>query len=525
MAWGTLVAGVGGAGAGTAAEPAWPRAGSAVAEIRLPRVFSDHMVLQCDVPVRVWGWADPGAEIRVDFAGQVKRATADRQGRWRVELDPMGASAQPRELRVGAVAVAAPAQERLVRDVLVGEVWLASGQSNVDMLVKSAHDPERETATADLPQIRVFQAAQTIAVQPARDLKGGTWKVCTTASAPNLSALGFFFARELHLRLRVPAGIVQCSWGNTPAESWMSRETLLALPETREPFSAWLDAVRAVPDGEAKFEDHHREWVHLYQAQAKGGPPAPKTFAKQAPTGAYNAMIAPLTAMRFRGAIWYQGETNGNNDPRPYGAILRALIQSWRRTWDVGDFPFLFVQLANHHGRRTDPVEEPWAELREGQRLALAEPNTAMTVAIDLGGDGIHPKNKQEVGRRLALAAQALAYGEPIEYSGPLYAAMASEGAAIRVSFTHAQGLRARGGRPLVGFAIAGADRRFVWAEARIEMATVVVSSPQVPAPVAVRYAFASNPACNLENAAGLPASPFRTDGWPLRASAKTAKP
>lgn len=497
----------------------------ASAGVKLPLVFSDHMVLQREVPVPVWGWADPGTEITVVFAGQVKRATADRQGNWRVQLDPMGASEQPRELRVGAVATTASSPEQVVRDVLVGEVWLASGQSNVDMLVKSAHDPEREAATADLPHIRVFRAAQTIAVEPARDVKGGTWRICTPVSAPELSALGFFFARELHRRLGVPVGIVQCSWGNTPAESWMSRETLLALPETREHFTVWLQAVRAVPDGEARFEEHHREWVRQYQAQAKGGPKAPKTFAKQAPSGAYNAMIAPLTALRFRGAIWYQGETNGNNDPRPYGAILRGLIQSWRRTWGVGDFPFLFVQLANHHQRRPDPAEEPWAELREGQRLALAEPATAMVVAIDVGGDGIHPRNKQEVGRRLARAARAVAYREPIEYSGPLYASMAIEGTAIRLTFTHAQGLRARGGRPLEGFAIAGADRRFVWAEARIEGPTVFVSSPQVPTPVAVRYAFADNPACNLENAAGLPASPFRTDGWPLRAPANAAKP
>jgi len=491
----------------------------ASASVKLPLVFSDHLVLQRDVSVPVWGWADPGAEVRVNFADQVKRATADRQGHWRVALDPMGASAQPREMRVGLVASTSPTQDRVVRDVLVGEVWLASGQSNVDMLVKSANDPDPEAATADLPQIRVFRAAQTIAARPARDVAGGTWRVCTPASAPDLSALGFFFARELHLRLGVPVGIVQCSWGNTPAESWMSRETLLALPETRGHFSAWLQAVRAVPDGEAKIEEHHREWVRQYQAQAKGGPKAPKTFAKQAPSGAYNAMIAPLTALRFRGVIWYQGESNGNDDPRPYGAILRGLIQSWRRTWGGGDFPFLFVQLANHHGRRPEPVEEPWAELREGQRLALAEPNTAMAVAIDIGGDGIHPKNKQEVGRRLALAARAVAYGEQIEFAGPLYAAMAIEGATIRLSFTHAQGLRARANRPLEGFAIAGADRRFVWAEARIEGTTVVVSSPQVPAPVAVRYAFADNPACNLENAAGLPASPFRTDQWPLPVS------
>ncbi len=489
------------------------------ASVKVPLIFSDHMVLQRDVPVPVWGWADAGEEVKVAFAGQVKTARADATGSWKLKLDPMAASGEPREFTVNSSSAKTAGPELRLQDVMVGEVWLAAGQSNMEMRIKTVNNGEAEAASANYPGIRIFRAGANIALTPRNDVQGGEWKVCSPLSAPDLSAVAYFFARQLHQKLGVPIGIVQSNWGNTPAESWMSRETLRALPETSTDFSQWMDEVRTYPEWEARFGEYHRQWGRDSNNRPPGLPPVPKTFSKQAPTGAYNAMIAPLVPLRFRGVIWYQGETNGNNNPRPYGAIFRALIGSWRRTWGIGDFPFLFVQLANHHRRHPQPVDEPWAELREGQRLALQEPNTAMAVAIDIGGDGIHPKNKQDVGHRLALAARAVAYGEQIEFAGPLYAAMAIEGATIRLEFTHARGLRARANRPLEGFAIAGADRRFVWAEARIEGTTVVVSSPQVPAPVAVRYAFADNPAGNLENAADLPASPFRTDQWPLPVS------
>lgn len=493
------------------------------ASVRLPRVFSDHMVLQRDVPLRVWGWGDPGERVEIAFAGEAVAATVSDTGRWSVKLRPLPASGEPRDLRIAGIDPTGRRQEQTLRDVLVGEVWFASGQSNMEVPLRDARDGEQEAAAAQYPQIRLFRAAATIAWLPRDDVAAGEWRACVPSVAPSLSAVAYFFARDLHRRLGVPIGIVQSNWGNTPAEAWMSRETLLALPETREAVGQWLAEVRARPDFVARFDEYHREWIRDVSQRSPERPPA-RAFSKQAPTGAYNAMIAPLLPLRFRGVIWYQGETNGNNDPRPYGSIFRALIRSWRETAGQGDFPFLFVQLANHHARRPEPVDEPWAALREGQSQALAEPSTAMVVAIDLGGDGIHPKNKQDVGARLARAARAVAYGEAIEYSGPLYDGCVITDGAIRVRFRHAGGLRARGTGPLQGFAVAGADRKFSWAEATIEGETVLVRSAHVPAPLAVRYAFADNPVATLENGAGLPASPFRSDDWPLRAPAQAAK-
>jgi sialate O-acetylesterase len=484
------------------------------AAVKLPLVFSDHMVLQRDAPVPVWGWADAGEEITVAFAGQTKKAKADAKGDWAVTLDPMPASGEPRELTAGNQKCA---------DVLVGEVWLASGQSNMELAVKDTLNPEAVAAAADFPRLRLFKTRASIAFTPKADVAGGPWTVCSPQTAASFSAVAYFFARELQQRLGVPVGVVVSCWGNTQAHAWMSRETLAALPETRNGQAAWLDEVRAVPDGETKFEEHHREWARGSNNRPKDAPPVTQTFSKKVQAGAYNAMIAPLQRLRIRGVIWYQGESDAYKDPQAYRAIFPALVRSWRQAWGIGDFPFLYVQLANHLARLKEPGEGPWAELREAQTLALREPNTAMAVAVDLGGDGanIHPKNKEDVGRRLALGARAVAYGEKIEHSGPLYESMKIEGTAVRLRFTHAEGLAAKDNAPLTGFAIAGADKKFVWADAKVDGNCVVVSSAKVPAPVAVRYAWGDNPECNLINAAGLPASPFRTDEWPLPGVAK----
>ena len=351
------------------------------------------------------------------------------------------------------------------------------------------------------------------------------WTVCSPQSAAQLPAVAYYFARELHRKLSVPVGVVVSCWGSTPAQAWMSRETLTALPETRDEFVQWMDEVRKSPDWETKFEEYHRQWARESNDRPKDAPPVPQTFSKKVPAGAYNAMIAPLQPLRIRGVIWYQGETNASRSPQDYRAIFPALIRSWRQSWGQGDFPFLFVQLANHYGRTAEPGEAHWAELREAQALGLKEPNTAMTVTIDIGdGPNIHPLNKQDVGLRLALGARAVAYGEKIEFSGPLYDSMKVEAGAIRLRFTHAGGLAAREGGPLTGFAIAGADQKFVWAEARIDGESIVVRSEKIPEPVAVRYAWGNNPACNLINAAGLPAAPFRTDDWPVSGLEKLKK-
>ena len=501
------------------------------AAVKLPLVFSDRMILQRDAPVPVWGWAEAGEEITVAFAGQTKTTKADAKGNWSVHLDAMPASSEPRELTVASSNQKSEIRNPKLQDVLIGEVWLASGQSNMEVPVKDALNPEAEAAAADFPQIRIFKIAANIALTPKTDTGTSTkskgdaqrsgWRACSPEAAPGLPAVSYYFARELHRKIGVPIGVIVSCWGSTPAQAWMSRETLSSLPETREEQAAWLEEVRAVPDGEAKFEEHHQQWARESNNRPADAPPVPDTFGKKVPAGAYNAMIAPLQRLRIRGVIWYQGETNAGRSPAAYRAIFPALIRSWRQAWGIGDFPFLYVQLANHHGRLKEPGEGPWAELREAQMLALSEPNTAMTVAIDIGGDGIHPKNKQDVGSRLALSARAVAYGEKIEHSGPLFAALKIEGGAARLSFTHADGLAAKDHAPLTGFAIAGADKKFVWADAKVEGGGIVVGSAQVPAPVAVRYAWEDNPACNLINAAALPASPFRTDDWPVFGVAK----
>ena len=493
----------------------------AAADVKLPGVFGDHMVLQRELPVPVWGWADPAETVTVTLGGQSKIATADAGGKWSVKLDKLAAGG-PYELVVRG-------RENTLRcgDVLVGEVWLGSGQSNMEMSVGGVMNREAEIAAADFPKLRMFTVARVPAKQPQSDCKG-QWQVCSPKTVAGFSATAYFFGRELHKQLGVPVGIIHSSWGGTPIQTWTSLAVHEAVPELRGMAEALQRDTANFASGQAQA-DYQKRLADWEQAAAKakaenqpfkiGKPQPPEDPRARAgsPAALYNGMIAPLVPYAIRGALWYQGESNAGSPI--YLIQLKAMIDSWRADWKQGDFPFLSVQLPNFMEPQKQPSEPVggWPLTREQFFKALTEiPNTGMAVTIDIGeARDIHPHNKQEVGRRLAQWALAKTYGKDCVACGPLLKASRSEGQKIVLEFDYADGgLAARDGGKLKGFAIAGADKKFVWAEAQVVGKTVVVSSPEVKEPAAVRYAWANNPDCNLINQAGLPASPFRTDDW-----------
>lgn len=487
-------------------------------DLVLATPFADHMVLQRDKPVPVWGRARPGDRVRVEFAGQSREATAAADGAWSVRLDPLAADASPRQL----TARSSPGDETVtVADVLVGEVWLGSGQSNMAMTVSRARDFAAERAAADLPQVRMFREASGAAKTP-QAFGSGAWTVCSPDSVGGFSATLTFFGRELHRALGVPIGLVNSSVGGTPIEAWIDADAQAASP-------ALADAARAERQAEAAFDEQQaREqyeralatWKERAAAAKQAGERPPKKprdpreqQASRRGGGLFNGKIVPLIPFAIRGAVWYQGESNAQSGRGfRYRHQLPLLVADWRRRWG-DDFPFAWVQLPNF-----DRDNAGWMLVREAMLASLAVPKTGMAITIDIGDPrDIHPQNKQDVGRRLAAWALADVYGRPVPArSGPLPAGSDIRGGAIVCRFTEADGLRDRDGGPLDGFVIAGADGVWQPAEARIEGASVVVSAAGVTTPAAVRYGWAPNPKCDLVNAAGLPASPFRTDDWPV---------
>ncbi len=630
-------------------------------------MFSDHMVLQRDIPLKVWGNATPGQTVIVSIARQDVTAVANKEGKWTATLAPRPAGG-PHSLRV------AGKQAKVFTDVLYGDVWICSGQSNMGQQVASSLNPAEEIAAANYPQIRFYSVPNSPAVDPLPRCFSG-WEVCSPNNVGIFSAAGYFFGRDLHKSLNVPIGLINSSWGGTCAQVWTSREAMESVPELkhyvdaldkkiaanpaglkayRKAIAEWEVNTKAVStrfskdpgikylaEGWAKTDFDDSKWKQMalpsmwekvmnidgivwfrkevtipaawagkdlelslgavddmnvtyfnnvevgrtgmetreywsakrnYTVPAKlvgpgkavitvrvmdhymgggfGGPaaamhlslksdkkPMPLTgnwkyrvaheFIKRGaptsvdgfqitqgdPTALYNGMINPLIPYGIKGAIWYQGEGNAGRATE-YRTLLKVLITDWRTNWGQGDFPFIIVQLANFMGPVGTPVQPGWAELREAQAMALELPNTGLAVAIDIGDAAdIHPKNKQDVGKRLALSARKIAYGEDIVYSGPTYKKMKVEGKNIRLLFDNVGGgLMAKGGQ-LKTFAIAGKNGKFYHARARIDRNTVLVAANEVPNPTAVRYAWANNPVgCNLYNAEGLPAVPFRTD-------------
>ena len=491
--------------------------GAVFADVKLPAVISDNMVLQRGMEVPIWGWAEPGENISVmaSWQGRGCSTKADKDGKWMVKIFQSIAGGPFEITIVGKNTIK-------IENVLVGEVWVCSGQSNMQMSVRSSAMAEQEIAAADYPDIRLFTVERKVAEQPQSDCTG-SWASCSPQTVPAFSAVAYYFGRKLHKELNVPVGLIHTSWGGTPAEAWTSKDVLELDVEFEPILKRYSDVVAKYPQAKREYEQKMNEWEKaVARAGAEGKEPPRKPRAPigpvnpHSPAGLYNAMIAPLIPYGIRGAIWYQGESNAGRAYQ-YRKLFPAMIANWRNDWGQGDFSFLFVQLANFMAVNPEPVESAWAELREAQLMTLSLPNTGMAVIIDIGeANDIHPKNKQDVGKRLALWALGGSYGKKLEYCGPIYKSMRVEGNKIILHFDHVGGgLVAGGGGPLKGFAIAGADRKFVWADAKIDGDTVVVSSDKVSEPAAVRYGWADNPVCNFYNKEGLPASPFRTDDWP----------
>ena len=485
------------------------------ADIRPASPFTDHMVLQRDQPVPVWGTADAGTKVTITFGGQQKDAVTTAEGTWRIDLDPMPAAATGRSMLIKGAA-GAPVE---LSDVLVGEVWLASGQSNMDFSVSvkvkyfaGVTNEAQEIASANYPLIRMFTGAAAKTLEPQTRV-AGEWRVCSPETVPAFSAVGYFFARDLQKEIKVPVGIVTLAFGASTAEAWIRRETMANDPQLKPMLDQFDAKVKTYVPLTAEEEQQWEEAAAKAKAAGHRPPRKPRTDPIQDQHNAtvlFNGMINPVIPYAMRGAIWYQGESivGGEAGRVLYPHVQATLINDWRRLWGEGDFPFYIVQLAGQEAGSNSP----W--IREAQATVLSLTNTGMAVTTDIGeAKNVHPHNKQDVGDRLARIALAQIYGEKIESSGPMYESMKVEGGAIRVKFSHVGGgLIAKGG-PLKWFVIAGADLKFVPAEARIEGDTVVVRSPDISTPAAVRYAWVNFPdGCNLYNAAGLPAAQFRTD-------------
>jgi sialate O-acetylesterase len=480
-------------------------------QVTLPKILSSHMVVQRDLPVHVWGMAVPGERVSVTFRDQTRSTAAGALGRWSLYLSP-GAAGGPFQMTVeGAAApeggsTSAP-QTITLDDVLVGDVWVASGQSNMEFTMRQGATADEDLPHADNPRIRLLMVKKSAALYPQDDIDSEGWAVSSPDSANSFSAVGWYFAREIEQREHVPVGVIDSTWGGTPGEAWTRVEALGEDAALAPLFASWGRMTERAPDAQLR-EQNKQRMIDEAKAQGKPAPVVPwvPRLESWGPGMLWNGMIAPLTPFPIRGVIWYQGESNSVLERAPlYGRVFRTLIEDWRRTWGVGDFPFLYVQISNF---KSTPAED-WATLREQQLKALELRNTAMAVTIDIGNpDNVHPTDKVDVGLRLARAARALSYGETVEYSGPLYRQATPEGAAIRVWFDHAAGLRAKGGT-VTGFEVAGADGRFAPATATIDGSTVVASSAEVAQPVFVRYGWSNSPECNLFNGEGLPASPF----------------
>ena len=479
---------------------------AARAELQLPAMFSDNAVLQQGVSVPVWGWADDGDVVTVKFRGQ-KVATTATLGKWSVELKKLKAGGPD------TLTVSTKTQTLSFTNVLVGEVWVCSGQSNMEWPLGKSFEPEADIASATNTQIRIFLVPKNKSDAPTTRIKSG-WVVCSPEVVKWRSAVGYYFGRDLQQARNVPVGLIETYWGGSSAEAWTSREALEMRPRFQtEILDGYMEAMKKHREGTIAFEIEKAEAAKAGEKFEKRGPNQPWK-----PSELYQGMIAPLIPYAIKGAIWYQGESNAGRAEQ-YRTLFTDMIRNWRRDWGQGDFPFLAVQLAPWKEIKAQPAESDWAELREAQWLATKSlPNVGMAVITDVGDPkDIHPTKKQPVGERLALAARGIAYGEKIEFSGPIYRGGGSLNAGkFIVEFDHVgKGLEARGGE-LKGFSICGQDRKFVWAKAEIVANTVVVSSPEVLYPVAVRYGWSDCPVVNLWNKDGLPASPFRTDDFPM---------
>ncbi len=484
------------------------------AQIMLASPFTDHAVLQRDVAVPVWGQATPREKITVSFRGQSQAVTTGTDGRWSIQLAPQPAHVEGADLIVSGTSTIT------LHDVVVGEVWLASGQSNMEWPLKMDRNGKAAVAVANSALVRHLKIEKSPSDLPAASVKTSGWQTATPETAGDFSAIGYYFANELAQKLGIPVGVISSSWGGTPIESWLAKAELEKTSAWPGFHAKWLELLKVFPQKIAEYPALDIAWRQADDEERASGkknllpwpqPPIGPGTA-YAPGGAFNGMILPLAPYALRGAIWYQGESNVGRHGE-YRELLPALIRSWRTAWPQGDYPFFIVQLPNYADN--DPTGRQWAQLREAQESALKLPATALAITIDVGDAvDLHPKNKRPVGERLALIALNQIHGQKtLEWCGPTVQSMHTEGAVMQIKFTHAAGLTSRT-TPTTGFELAGADQVFHAAAAQVEGDTVRVIAPDVAAPVAVRYAWMNNPPVSLYNSAGLPAAPFRTDNW-----------
>ncbi|MCB1204883.1 MAG: sialate O-acetylesterase [Verrucomicrobiae bacterium] len=492
------------------------------AELKLPAIIGDHMVLQQKQANPVWGWDAPGTKITVTFAGQTKNATAGADGKWRVTLDPVDANAEP------AVLAIEGSSKRELQDVLVGEVWMCSGQSNMGFTVGGDWNAEVEALAANVPNLRLISVPQ-VGTQELKDDFAGKWEASTTDSCKGFTAVGYFYGKYLQEILGVPVGLIDNAWGGSAAEAWIRRETIEGDPRFKSLVDGWKQREVQLQSEEAKagYEKAMANWkaaVEKAKAEGKPAPRAPQspeqTLSGNArPGNIFGGVVHPTLGYGIKGVIWYQGESNSSR-AWEYAELFPFMIEQWRAEWKQGDFPFYWVQLADFKSEVPDPGDSQWAELRESQTKTLALPNTGQAVIIDLGeANDIHPKNKHDVAARLVRWPLARDYGfANLEPQSPTYQSMEVAGNKAKLTFDHVgTGLRTVDVNEVKGFAVCGEDRQWKWAQARIVGAKQIeVWSDEVAAPVAVRYAWADNPVCNVLSKEGLPLTPFRTDDFPM---------
>lgn len=489
----------------------------------MSHLFGDHMVLQADVIVPVWGQGAPGERITLRIDGREESADTDANGRWEIRLPPMKAGG-PFTMKVSS-----PSTEFAFSDVLVGEVWLGAGQSNMARTVPFAKDAEKEIASAANDQIRVFMVKEVTSPTPVLDVEG-EWKVCSPESVSGFSAVGYFFARDLQPAIKRPVGVIVAAIGASAAESFVRRESLEAVPKLQYIVKAADERAKLVEQARLEFETAHAAWEQKIRdsgradslakprtaAEAKSlGEPRPTSILNdfQWASTISNGMIQPLAPYSIRGVLWYQGEHNAKR-AEEYRTLLPTLIEDWRSLWKNPSLPFLIVQLPNFSKPTTMPAESAWAELREAQaRTATSVLDVLLAVTIDLGEVDIHPRDKQGVGQRLAsLALKHVYQQQEVIADAPRFVRAARDGHRMRLDFDTEH--LTSDGEEICGFTIAGPDRKFFNAKATLENGSIVVWADEVPEPVAIRYAWADNPRCNLRGPGGLPMMPFRTDDW-----------
>lgn len=476
---------------------------AAKAELKLPNIFGDHMVVQQKMPVKVWGWTKPGQDVTVTLAKKSANAKAGADGRFDVSLPAVDAGG-PYTLEVKAD------ETRTINDVLVGEVWICSGQSNMQWNVGSSTDADLERLAAKHPNLRMINFPQVGSQEPILT-HDRQWMECTPETVSSFSAVGYFFGRQLEETLDVPVGMINNAWGGSACEAWINRDVLNSNEEFAPMMDRWVAMEKQFAELSAKSDlnEDEKKTLQNLNGQMRGN---------HRPSNIYNGVLKSHLGYTIRGAIWYQGESNAGRAYQ-YRNLFPLMISNWRQEWGQGDFPFYWVQLADFMAEKSEPADSAWAELREAQTMTMAKlPHTGEAVIIDIGeGKDIHPKNKVDVGRRLARWALANEYSIAVPFHSPQFKSMEIQGNKAILTFDHVDG----GWRPFdvnqpVGFTIAGEDKKFVNADATIlKDGRIEVSSSAVASPAAVRYAWADNPVCNMYDNAGLPLTPFRTDDWP----------